>query len=77
MARTHKELEYSENTDSILLGYDLGSAETDHGVLHVRGSGKLVRFTLEGVDGYVDLDISNFAAGAYEWLAERKEAKAQ
>lgn len=69
-------LTYHERTDSIILGYEIGSAETEHGTLHVVGSGRTIRFTLDGAEGYVDLDFSDRANAAYEWLA-RKMPKAK
>jgi len=38
----------------------------------VQGSGKLVRFSLDGVDGHVDLDLSNFASAALAWLTREQ-----
>ena len=70
--RTLKELDYHEHTDTILIGYPLGTAETEHGKLTVQGSGKLVRFSLDGVDGQVDLDLSNFASAALAWLTREQ-----
>lgn len=67
-AAPRDELEYHEHTDSILLGYTLGSAETEHGKLTLTGSGKLVRFALDGRDGYVELDLTPFAESALAWL---------
>ena len=67
--RTLKELEYHRHTDSLLMGPVIGTGETFHGRLTVQGSGGTVRFTLEGVDGYVDLPLGSFAAAAVTWLA--------
>jgi hypothetical protein len=67
--RTLRELDYHDSTDSLLLCYSLGSAATPYGKLAVVGSGRLVRFTLEGHDGYVDLDLTNYASAALAWLA--------
>jgi hypothetical protein len=72
MARTLKELDYHEHTDTILIGPELASATTEHGRLSIVASGGIVRFALEGVDGYVDLPLNDFAAAALDWLKERK-----
>jgi len=61
-------LNHHPHTDSILLSYNIGSAETDHGKLQVLGSGKQIRFTLEGHDGYVTVDLTDLAGEALEML---------
>lgn len=66
--RTLKELDYHEHDDTILLGYSIASAETEHGTLNVVASGDTVRFTVDGRDGYVDLNIGPFASAALAWL---------
>lgn len=73
--RTLKELDYVERSETILIGYEIGSAETEHGRLSVVASGNTVRFMLNGVDGHVDLKINNFAGAALAWLAARKNAE--
>jgi hypothetical protein len=67
---TSKHLNYHDHTDSILLGYQIGSGEIKGRTLTVTGSGDTVRFAIEGIDGYVDLPLGNFAALAAEWLLE-------
>lgn len=62
-----------EKTESILIGYDIGSAQTPHGELRIVASGRKVRFSLEGSYGHVDLDLTNFADAAYAWLAAGRE----
>lgn len=73
--RTLKELDYQEHTDTILFGSSLGSVATEHGALSIAAGGGTVRFTLEGIDGYVDLDLQNFASAALAWLGARKTEK--
>jgi len=65
-------LTHAEKTDSILLGYTLGSAGTTHGRMDVIGSGRTVRFILEGAEGHVDLDLSPVAALALDLLTGAK-----
>lgn len=66
--RTLKELDYVEHRETILLGHTIAESQTPHGRLEVVGSGSIVRFTLEGHDGYVDLNLDRFAAAAVAWL---------
>lgn len=70
------DLDCHAETDSIIIGYQIGSAETEHGTLTVLGSGKKIRFTLGGHDGYVDLDLSEAAGAAHEWLSHPSRARA-
>jgi hypothetical protein len=70
--QTTKSMTYVEHTDSIVIGYEIGSADTAHGRLGIVAAGKTVRFSLDGVDGYVDLDLTEFATDALKWLGERK-----
>lgn len=67
-------LHYNDKTDSILLGYSIGSADTQYGKLQLVASGKTVRFTLEAHDGYVDLDLSGFATDALRMLTGERSA---
>jgi len=73
--RTLKGLTYVDHTDSILIGYQIGSADTEHGKLTVTASGDTVRFSLDGADGYVDLKLDNFASAALAWLARRERGE--
>ena len=62
------DLEHVEKSNTILLGYEIGSAETEKGKLHVVASGKTVRFRLDGVEGHVDVDLKEVAQEAYDLL---------
>lgn len=73
--RTLKELDYHERTDTIMLGYTIGSAVTEHGRLVVTGSGRKVRFDVEGLEGYVELDLTRYAESALEWLVRQDERR--
>lgn len=56
-------LDHSPKTDSILLGYRIGSAALPHDrELQIDAAGRKLRFSVTGVDGYVDVDISELAA---------------
>lgn len=61
-------LTFHPHTDSILLGYSIGHADTDAGRMEIVASGNTVRFTLAGVDGYCDLKLGDYAAQALEML---------
>jgi hypothetical protein len=55
-------LKHVSHTDSIVLGYNIGSAKLPHGrKMNVIAAGKTVRFTIDGIDGYVDIDLSEIA----------------
>lgn len=75
--RTLKELTYVEKKNTILLGVNVGSAILDGGAkLDIVASGKIVRFTVTGCEGHVDLDLTNYASNAAEWLlANSKNSK--
>ncbi len=62
------DLEHVEKSNTILLGYEIGSAETEKGKLHVVASGKTVRFRLDGVEGHVDVNLTGLAQEAYDLL---------
>lgn len=62
------QLRHSKKTDNILIGYSIGSADMPDGKLHVIGSGSTIRFTVDGHDGYVDLNLKDLAGRAYELL---------
>lgn len=58
-------LTHVPHTDTIILGYVIGHAELPHGrKMDVIGSGKTLRFTIDGIDGYVDLDLNPIAKQA-------------
>lgn len=61
-------LTHSPNTDTLLIGPEIGSADTPYGKLRVQASGATVRFLLEGRPGYVDLSLSDVAATALDIL---------
>lgn len=67
--RTLRELDYHERTSSLLLGYSIGTADTAHGKLTIVAAGATVRFSVEGLRGHVDLDLTNYANAAVAWLA--------
>ena len=71
--RTLKELDYVETTETLLAGFRLGEAKTAHGDLTVVGAGATIRFTLEGHDGYVELNLNRYADAAVAWLARDRE----
>lgn len=75
--RTLKELEYTEKTDTILLGYSIGSAVLEDGkTLTIIASGPTVRFAIDGLEGYVDLNLTSYAGNAVEWLRENSASLA-
>jgi hypothetical protein len=58
-------LDHVKHTDSIVLGYEVGTTKLPHDrTMRVVASGKTVRFTIEGIDGYVDLDLNPIAKRA-------------
>ena len=58
-------LRHVPHTDSIVLGYEIGSAELPHDrKMRVIAAGKTVRFTVDGIDGYVDLNLNEIAKQA-------------
>lgn len=61
-------LEHSPRTDTILLGYNVGSFDNGELSGHVSASGKTVRVTVNGVDGYVDINIQSAVDKAVELL---------
>lgn len=67
-------LEYHEHTDTILLGSVIGTGKYEGLDLTVIGSGNIVRFELQGIDGYVDLHLGEYAAAAALWLLEKPRA---
>lgn len=55
-------LKHVSHTDSIVLGYEIGSAKLPHDrKMRVVASGQIVRFTIDGIDGYVDLNLNEIA----------------
>ena len=63
------ELEYHPRTTNILLGIVIGSADTEHGRLTVVGSGRTLRFAVEGHPGYIDVDMRGMATLAVRIIA--------
>lgn len=62
-------LRHSDKTDTILLGYAAGSANLPGGrTLQVVTTGRTVRFTVDDMDGYVDLDLGSVAYAAARLL---------
>jgi hypothetical protein len=56
------ELQHVPKTETLLLGYSIGSADLPHGrKLQLIAAGAIVRFSIEGIDGYVDLNLSEVA----------------
>lgn len=75
MARTTHaqtvELTHEPDPTTILLGYELGTAELPHDrTLSIVGSGSTLRFSVSGIRGHVDLDLSELAARAALILTE-------
>jgi len=70
-------LTHAKKTETILLGYMIGSAETDLGKLQVIGCGSTVRFNLEGREGHVDLDLGPVASLAFDLLKPQPNALAR
>ncbi len=66
------ELEFHEHTDTLLMGAVIGTGQYEGLNLTVTGSGNLVRFEIQGVDGYVDLHLGEFAYEAAKWLLRPK-----
>jgi hypothetical protein len=62
---------YEPDSKTILLGMNIGHADTPEGRMDVIGSGNTVRFILEGSSGHVDLDLKGIANFAYELLTEQ------
>lgn len=63
------ELEFVEKTDTILIGYAIAHADLPQGrKMNLIASGNTVRFTVEGVDGYVDLHLDDIAEQAAQLL---------
>jgi hypothetical protein len=61
-------LKHSPKTDTILLGYSIGHADTKAGRLELIASGRTIRFSLEGEPGYVDLDLNELAGEALDMI---------
>lgn len=63
-------LDVSLKTDSILLGYNV--ADFDDGKIRgsVTASGKTLRVTVDGIEGYVDIDITEAVNKAIRILLE-------
>lgn len=58
-------LTHVPHTNTILLGYEIGSADLSHDrKMRVLASGKTIRFMIDGIDGYVDADINQLATQA-------------
>lgn len=56
--------------------YSVGSAKLPSGRrLDVVASGNTVRFSIEGIDGHVDLKLNGYAANAATWLEEQHAAR--
>ena len=68
---TSKDLVYAETSNTILLGYEIGTGEYEGRKLSIVASGNLVRFSLDGIDGHVDLPLNRFAGLACEWLTTK------
>lgn len=70
-------LTHSRKTDSLLIGYSIGSAELPHGrKLEIIGSGRVLRFTVTGCEGYVDADLTPLAEYAATLLTKDAAASA-
>lgn len=64
-------LKHVRHTDSIVLGYHIGHADLPHGRrMNVTAAGETVRFTIVGIDGYVDVDLSEIAHASAVLLTE-------
>ena len=65
------ELRYSPHTNTILLGYEIGSAKLPHQrIMRVVVMGKTIRFHIDGIDGYVDLNLNELAHQAATLLTQ-------
>lgn len=65
------ELDHVAHTDSILLGYEIASAKLPHDrKMRIVASGNTVRFTIDGIEGYVDMNLNEIAHKAATLLTE-------
>jgi hypothetical protein len=72
MANASEYLVHEPTNNSILIGYLIGSGEHQGRRLDVVGSGDTIRFSLQGIDGHVDLNLTVFAEAACEMLVGKE-----
>ena len=68
--RADVELTHSPHTDSILMGPCVATFKTEDYTGDVSAAGKILRVHVNGVDGYVDIDIRQAVAEAIGMLTD-------
>lgn len=76
LTSTTVQLKHEPHTTSILLGPEIGTAKLPHDrTLRVAATGRTVRFTIDGIDGHVDVDLGALAYQAALLLTEEVAAE--
>lgn len=66
---TNVTYKHVRHTDTILFGPNFANFSIYDGRKgHVTGSGRTLRVDIDGIDGYVDFDVSDLVAAAIELL---------
>ncbi len=73
--RNSTTLTVSSEVDSILIGYTTGTFETEKLKGDVTVSGKTARVHVDGIKGYVDIDLQELVERAVTLLKQQHDAQ--